>query len=70
MGEIAEMMLDGALCEGCGVAMGDGKSPGYPRKCSDCLPSSGPLVRKVKCEKCGRRVRKTGLQDHMRAVHP
>jgi hypothetical protein len=34
MGEAAEMMLDGTLCECCGVAL-DGDSPGYPRYCSD-----------------------------------
>lgn len=38
MGEIAEMMLDGTLCGGCGAAL-DGSSPGYPRYCSeDCEP--------------------------------
>lgn len=36
MGEIAEMHLDGTLCEACGVFL-DGESPGYPRYCSaDC----------------------------------
>ena len=35
MGEIAEMMLDGTLCERCGVFL-DGDSPGYPRYCEDC----------------------------------
>jgi hypothetical protein len=35
MGEIAEMMLDGTLCEGCGVYLpGDGI--GVPRRCRDC----------------------------------
>jgi hypothetical protein len=33
MGEMAEMLLDGTLCEGCGVSL-DGKCPGYPRYCS------------------------------------
>lgn len=35
MGEIAEMMLDGTLCERCGGVV-DGTTPGYPRLCSDC----------------------------------
>ena len=35
MGDIADMMLDGTLCEGCGVFM-DGEAPDYPRLCSDC----------------------------------
>lgn len=34
MGEIAEMMLDGTLCEGCGEYIDD-DAPGYPRYCSD-----------------------------------
>lgn len=35
MGEIAEMMLEGLLCEGCGVCI-DGGAPGHPRKCGEC----------------------------------
>ena len=42
MGDIAEMMLDGTLCQVCGAAMqdvGDGfEAPGYPRTCEDCKP--------------------------------
>lgn len=34
MGEIADMMLDGTLCEGCGVYLGNGK--GYPQYCQNC----------------------------------
>src|SRR5262245_56945803 len=33
MGEIAEMMLDGTLCEGCGEFIG-GDGDGIPRYCS------------------------------------
>lgn len=36
MGEAAEMMLDGILCEGCGEWMGDDEAPGYPRRCPAC----------------------------------
>ena len=35
MGEIAEMVLDGILCESCG-AMVDGYAAGYPRMCANC----------------------------------
>ncbi len=35
MGEIAEMMLDGTLCQVCGGII-DGDTPGYPRYCEDC----------------------------------
>jgi hypothetical protein len=45
MGEIAEMMLDGTLCEGCGTVMddmvgpGSENAPGYPRRCAGCQPA-------------------------------
>lgn len=34
MGEQADLILNGDVCEGCGEEMGDG--PGYPRRCSSC----------------------------------
>lgn len=37
MGEIADMMLEGILCEGCGEPV-DGRAPGYPRRCRGCAP--------------------------------
>ena len=37
MGEIAEMMLDGTMCEGCGEFMNiGGEAPGYPQRCASC----------------------------------
>lgn len=35
MGEIAEMMLDGTLCERCG-SINNATTPGFPRLCEDC----------------------------------
>jgi len=35
MGEAAEMVLEGLLCEGCGSYI-DGEAQGYPRSCDDC----------------------------------
>lgn len=35
MGEVAEMILEGLLCEECGDFI-DGEEPGYPRKCEGC----------------------------------
>lgn len=35
MGEVAEMLIEGLLCEGCGIFL-DGEHPGYPRKCEEC----------------------------------
>lgn len=46
MGEIAEMMLNGSLCEGCGELMPDHREPGYPRRCSGCQPAAGPAATK------------------------
>lgn len=34
MGEIAEMMLEGIMCEGCGEYMGAGA--GHPQRCAGC----------------------------------
>jgi hypothetical protein len=39
MGEIAEMMLDGTLCEGCGEFLNE-EPLGYPGYCFSCQPDS------------------------------
>lgn len=74
MGEIAEMMLDGTLCAGCGGYLkGDGE--GLPRYCHDCNGERGSghmrtkAASKVKCPTCGKLVKKTGLPDHQRDAH-
>jgi hypothetical protein len=39
MGEIAEMMFEGILCQHCGVALCEGpeyEPPGHPVSCQDC----------------------------------
>ena len=43
MGEIAEMMLDGIMCETCGEIIDDGEEAGHPRQCAGCriLPPEG-----------------------------
>jgi hypothetical protein len=39
MGEIAEMMLDGTMCAGCGEWLHDGNDgDGFPGYCSGCAP--------------------------------
>lgn len=70
MGDIAEMMLDGTLCEGCGVYM-PGDAPGHTRRCRDCKSqASQPRPdEKVACKTCGRKVKFVGLNDHMRDAH-
>ncbi|MBZ9939183.1 hypothetical protein LB518_22995 [Mesorhizobium sp. BR1-1-16] len=56
MGEIAEMMLDGTLCEGCGAYL-DGEGDGIPRYCSrECASDRGaqdrlPLTRKQRADR-------------------
>lgn len=43
MGEIAEMMLDGILCEHCGALI-DGEGTSYPRYCcEECAREAGAL---------------------------
>jgi Zn finger protein HypA/HybF involved in hydrogenase expression len=78
MGDLADMMLDGTLCEGCGVYLGD--AVGYPRRCKPCRKDQRTdAVRtathihhratKTECPTCGRRVKIVGLADHMRDSH-
>jgi predicted Zn-ribbon and HTH transcriptional regulator len=47
MGEVAEMMLDGTLCQYCGAYLDD--SIGYfPQSCPDCKKESGTKKKKNK----------------------
>lgn len=83
MGEVAEMMMDGTLCQGCGVFINE-DAPGHPCSCRDCgaedkAASKSAKVRahqerqaaqkKVPCPTCGRRVKAAGLADHIRDSH-
>jgi hypothetical protein len=74
MGEIADMMLNGTLCQGCGVYLGSDN--GYPTLCSSCKreripnPITPPRdPNKVACRWCRRHVKVSGLADHMRVKH-
>jgi endogenous inhibitor of DNA gyrase (YacG/DUF329 family) len=71
MGEIADMMLDGTLCECCGAYIG--RSQGFPGYCSkQCAQDRGAIeapIIKVKCKKCGKRVKEIGLAQHMKDKH-
>jgi hypothetical protein len=78
MGDIAEMMLDGTLCQCCGEYMGE--SMGFATTCAACrrdtninskyIPRSmRPSPKNTSCPVCKRRVRIAGLDDHMKALH-
>ena len=71
MGEVAEMMLDGTLCQECGGVI-DGTTPGYPRTCEDCLhpldfPWAMKLIREMinDIEEYGSKKEKTKLKNYL-----
>lgn len=83
MGEIAEMMLDGCMCQWCGDFLGDGD--GFPVVCISCQHENGvnafgeprkkkprPAPKKDKtlvCS-CGRRFREqASMAQHAQAKH-
>ena len=84
MGDIADMMLDGTLCEACGCYIDD-EDAGFVRYCSDqCAEDRGALApRKVKikgpptpaakpciCQDCGKPfVSKGARRAHRRVKH-
>jgi len=83
MGDVADMMLDGTLCEGCGVFL-NANAPGYPCYCGDCAGDRNKerkaatavehaahlkRAKKCACPTCGKRVKEVGLADHMRDSH-
>lgn len=77
MGEYADMMLDGTMCQGCGEYIGSDN--GFPTFCKGCaredrkanpaLYAAPKNPAKVACKVCGRHVKQTGLNDHMRDKH-
>ena len=83
MGEIADMMLEGQMCQGCGEILGQGD--GYPVFCKSCqrgmdIDAHGdkqttkdgqPINRpsKINCPECNKLVKKAGLAMHRKDVH-
>jgi hypothetical protein len=73
MGEIAEMMLDGTLCAGCGEELHRG-SPGYPQHCSEqCERNTGAISSEpteVVCKICSKHFRlRSSLVHHLQDKH-
>ena len=70
MGEIADMMLDGTLCEWCGAYLGEGD--GFTRRCDGCKKDA-PVIMLEKnsvCPECGKALTCTGIFSHYNAKHP
>lgn len=69
MGEIADMMLDGTLCEGCGVYLSEGF--GCVTRCQSCKRADSQPApdERVPCPTCGKRVKFIGLANHKRDAH-
>lgn len=85
MGEIADLMLEGAMCQWCGEFL-DGEG-GYPTVCAGCQRKHGvnefgedrnkvepdvKLTRKFPCpiEGCKRKLKtKYGVRQHLRMAH-
>lgn len=76
MGEIADMMLDGTMCQYCGVYLHEGEDgAGYPQSCDSCNEDGKPRRKKnanapkMKCILCDRMIKKIGMGDHLQANH-
>ena len=76
MGEIAEMMLDGTLCEQCGTFIGEPCE--HPRLCNSCDGENKKqafVIRgrkngsKMQCQKCGKWVTVVGMGNHLKDAH-
>ena len=82
MGDIADMMLDGTLCQCCGVALGSDND--YPTSCQSCAQdelqrereekkaeniAKNARQQKAKCAVCGKKVKIIGMFDHVKDVH-
>lgn len=69
MGEVADMILDGTLCDQCGVFIGE--AVGYPRSCSHTTKVQKVWTKKpkIQCSICKKWIKEAGYADHMKAVH-
>lgn len=71
MGEYADMILEGDVCQVCMCAL-DGSLGEFPQTCRECASAERrekSIAQKVACKTCGKRVKLAGVNDHMRVVH-
>jgi hypothetical protein len=69
MGDIADAILEGDLCQNCGEWI-DEHSDGIPSFCKCCQPKvKAQSVKKIKCTLCDRHLKPNGVKDHLRDFH-
>lgn len=83
MGDIADLMLDGQICQFCGMYLCGG-ADGIPRTCKSCQSDvyqsakvekkqknilRNNRQRKIACPECGKKVKEVGLVNHMADSH-
>lgn len=70
MGEIANLIIEGDVCQYCMCELGIG--PGYPRSCRSCAvpPRTTSVQPMTTCPHCKKSVKLVGLQQHIKAKHP
>ncbi len=69
MGEVADSILNGEVCQVCLSVIGEGNGTGYPVTCSACQLEDRIVSGKTHCPDCGKRVKSKGLKQHRRDVH-
>lgn len=78
MSDIVDQMIDGTLCNGCGVYLGGAQ--GYPKWCracqkthrADALRTAAHVHHrdnKINCPQCNKRVKIVGLAQHIKDAH-
>jgi len=65
VGEIAEMMLDGTLCQCCGVYLGNESNGDFPQYCSSCARDAREEARRDKGSR--QKQRPTSAAQHVKA---
>ena len=71
MGEIANLIIDGDICQYCMCELGPGD--GYPRTCKGCQESAlftTPDKAYTKCPICEKKIKLVGLAQHTKDKHP